>query len=727
MKESKLLYMVILISMLLIAQNLMIFKTTNEMDGNARLVNYGDLVKGETQHLVMLELEHKQNDKLIIDLNEYMTVLTNNENNLNIAYMKDQTFLSSSKELIEIWAKLKNDIFNFRKGTVSQQQLIQTSEKHFLIADKMIVDAKNYTEIKLVRTKNLLAFGIAVTVITLLVVSLFIYKFKRGERKQLDILQEKNKQLEIANFEASEANKAKSKFLSNMSHDIRTPLNGIIGMSTIARSNLGNEQKISDCLRIIDSSSKHLLSLVNDILDLSKIESGQLALNNSDFFLPEMMDNFISIIHQIVKAKNHHLNVAVKNVTHEYLVGDVLRLNQLLINLVSNSVKFTNYGGLIGISLEELPERKHGFSHLQIKVSDNGIGMSDEFLTRLYESFSRETDNFVEKTEGTGLGMAITKNVVDMMQGEISVESKKGVGTTFTIDLDIKIQETVSNDTYVNELLGKSILFVDDDKNVCENALYELYILGMSPDWAINGQDAIDKINRARLKGESYDVFVIDWKMPVMNGLKLTEKIRKEFGITSPIIISSAYDWNEIEAEAIAAGVTGFVSKPLFRSTLSKTLSNTLKGNPIKRKSTFHFKKEYSFSGLRLLLVEDNLINMEIAYELLSSIGFEITHAHDGIEAIELFEKSEEYFFDLILMDIQMPNMNGYEAAKIIRSLKNRLDSKKIPIVAMTANAFDEDIRTAKEIGMNGHIAKPYQFEKVKATLQHVLYQQQNK
>jgi signal transduction histidine kinase/DNA-binding response OmpR family regulator len=719
--------MVILISLLLIAQNLMIYKTTNEMDGNAQLVNYGDLVKGETQHLVLLELERKPSDKLILDLNEYMAVLTNNKYELYVAYMNDQEFKTSSRELIEIWAKLKNDISNFRRGTISGQQLLETSEKHFLIADKMIDDAKNYTEMKLVRTKNLLTFGIAVTVITLFIVSFFIYILKRGERKQLDILQEKNKLLEKANREASEANKAKSKFLSNMSHDIRTPLNGIIGMSTIARSNLNNEQKILDCLRIIDSSSKHLLSLVNDILDLSKIESGQLALNNSDFFLPEMMDNFISIIHQLVKAKNHHLNVAVKNVTHEYLIGDVLRLNQLLINLVSNSVKFTDYGGLIGISLEELPKRKQGFAHLQIKVSDNGIGMSEEFLSRLYESFSRENDNFVDKTEGTGLGMAITKNVVDMMQGEIRVESKKGVGTTFTIDLDIKIQETVSNDTFVNELLGKSILFVDDDINVCENALYELYILGMSPDWATNGLDAIEKIKRAKLKGESYDVFVIDWKMPMMNGLKLAEKIRKDFRITSPIIISSAYDWNEIEAEATAAGVSGFVSKPLFRSTLSKTLSSTLRGNPLKRESISRFKKEYSFTGLKLLLVEDNLINMEIAHELLSSIGFEITHAHDGIEAVEKFKKSEEYYFDLILMDIQMPKMSGYEASKIIRSLEDRLDSKKIPIVAMTANAFDEDIRTAKEIGMNGHIAKPYQFEKVKATLQHVLYQQQNK
>ena len=724
MKESKLLYMVILISVLLIAQNILVFNTTDEMNGNANIVNYADLIKGETQHLVKLELAHRPNESLISELEEYIALLKGKTNDSKFTYMDDQSFHTSLKKLKEIWTSLKTDIYSFRGGNISDQQLLDTSEDHFQVADNLIKDAKDYLENKLFKTRNLLSFGIAVIVITLFIISFSIYILKRGEEKQLEILQEKNLQLKKANREAKEANKAKSKFLSNMSHDIRTPLNGIIGMAKIASANQGNQQKLADSLRIINSSSKHLLSLINDILDLSKIESGQLALNNSDFFLPEIMDNFISIIHQLVKTKDHQLNVVVKNVQHEYLVGDVLRINQLLINIVSNSVKFTNYGGEICISIEELASRKNGYSHLQIICSDNGIGMSEEFLGHLYESFARENDVFVERTEGTGLGMTITKNVVDMMHGEISVESKKGIGTTFTIDLDIKIQETISNDTFVNELLGKRILFVDDDRNVCENAVYELYILGMSPDWATNGHHAIEKIEAAQNKGEGYDMFIIDWKMPYMDGVELVKKMRTDLGVSAPIIISSAYDWNDIEVEATSVGVTRFVSKPLFRSTLSKTLSCALKRNESTKEPAHQLQNDdYDFTGLRILLVEDNYINMEIAKELLTSIGFEIDHAYDGLKAVELFKYSDEGTFDLILMDIQMPNMDGYTATSAIRSLESRMDAKKVPIIAMTANAFDEDIRTAMEIGMNGHIAKPYQFDTVKATIEQVLFQ----
>ncbi len=716
-KRLNLLYFIIIFSVVLIAQNFLVFRAVNEMNGDARVVNYAGLVRGATQRLVKLEMSGAPNDVLIEKLDKYIDGLSGIKNEYNITYMNDVVFQSTLKDLADVWGSLKDCIYKYRKGEVSHQELLKISEIHFKKADEAVQKAEISSEKKLKNIKDLIVGGRVVIGIILVIVVILLHHLKRLEKKQYDILKEKNEQLELAIEEADKASKAKSTFLANMSHDIRTPLNGIMGMTTIAIANIHNNEKVRDCLKNITRSSKHLLSLINDILDMSKIESGKLELNNDDFYLPEFMENLIGIIQQLVQNKQQSLSVSMSNVEHEYLIGDVLRINQVLINILSNAVKFTPAGGKISIHLNELPSNREEYARLRFICTDNGMGMSEEFKNRIFETFSRETDLKIDKIEGTGLGMTITKNIIDLMNGEIEVESSKGKGSTFVVTLDFQIKENAKEQWEYETLKGMKILVVDDDKNASENAVYELNDLGMIAECVYPGAVAIQKFVDAKKTGNEYKAVILDWKMPDMSGLELAKAIRKHSS-NIPIIITSAYDWAEIQEEAKSAGITGYVSKPLFKSSLYhkiKQLSQDV-GHDFKEQ-----EKEtstFDFTNRRILLVEDNVLNTEIAKELLSFTGAVIDCAFDGQAGVEKFIHSEEYYYDIILMDIQMPVLDGYEATKQIRKIENRGDALTVPIIAMTANAFAEDIREAKAAGMNEHIAKPLDFEMLKAIMQ---------
>jgi signal transduction histidine kinase/CheY-like chemotaxis protein len=538
-----------------------------------------------------------------------------------------------------------------------------------------------------------------------LTVTRFLYRQRLAERRQLAELNEKNLQLEAAILTANEANSAKSLFLSNMSHDIRTPLNGIIGMTAIALGNPDNPERTRDCLNKIDHSSRHLQSLVNDVLDMSKIESGKFILSIGEIYLPELIDGLISIIGQLVKAKQQKLSAALFSVVHEHIRGDRLRLNQLLVNILSNAVKFTPAGGSINLLLTELEANREGYARYEFVCSDTGIGMSEEFQQKVFDSFSREEDSRIDKIEGSGLGLSIAKRITEMMGGEIKVESVKNKGTTFTITLEFPLADTEEQTWDSETLKGKRVLVTDDDKTVLVSVEGELAGLGINVVTAESGKDAL-----ALLKsGEAFDAVITDWKMPEMDGGELCRLIRREVSETLPVLVSSAYDWLEIEPEATAAGADGFISKPLFRSTLFTMLKKAMFAGASGRQDTSAHHGP-SLEGVRVLMAEDNELNTEIASEILMSAGVVLDCVENGRAAVEIFNEAEAYTYKMILMDMQMPVMTGCQAAMAIRKLQ-KADATTIPIVALTANAFEEDIREALSAGMNAHVAKPINFE----------------
>ena len=525
-------------------------------------------------------------------------------------------------------------------------------------------------------------------------------------------LRESNQQireLKRAHEEAEHANRAKSEFLSSMSHDIRTPMNAIVGMTAIATANIDNIPQVQNCLRKISLSSRHLLGLVNDVLDMSKIESGKMTLSVELVSLREVMDSVVCIVQPQVKAKKQHFDVFIHDIEVENVYCDGVRLNQILLNLLSNAVKFTPEEGEIHIAMyqELLPERDTHV-RIQLEVRDTGIGMSKEFRERIFESFSREDNTRVHRTEGSGLGMAITKYIVDTMGGTIKVESEQGKGTAFHVTLDLEKAPAKEVDMI---LPSWKMLVVDDDRQLCESAVNALKEIGIGAEWTYDGETAVRMIEDHYKRNDGYQIILLDWKLQGMDGIETARTIRDRMGENIPILLISAYDWSDIEDKAKAAGINGFISKPLFKSTLYYGLRQYMEEAGMDVEAAAEEEEEEVLVGKKILLAEDNELNWEIAEALLTDLGVELDWAENGQLCVEKFQESPEGYYDAVLMDIRMPVMTGYEAAKAIRELK-RSDAD-IPIIAMTADAFSEDIQRCLECGMNAHIAKPIDIKEV--------------
>ena len=508
-------------------------------------------------------------------------------------------------------------------------------------------------------------------------------------------------ELEKARQAALEANKAKSEFLANMSHDIRTPMNAIVGMTAIAAAHIDDRKQVENCLRKITLSSKHLLGLINDVLDMSKIESGKLTLATEQISLKEVVEGIVNIMQPQVKTKKQTFDIHVKNILTENVWCDGVRLNQVLLNLLSNATKYTPEGGSIHLSLfEENSPKGERYVRIYIKVKDNGIGMSPDFLKRIYESYSRADGARIHKTEGAGLGMAITKYIVDAMEGTIDIQSEPDKGTEFLLTFDFEKAAAMNMDMV---LPSWNMLVVDDDELLCRTAMDALKSIGIKAEWTLSGEKAIELVIEHHKKREDYQIILLDWKLPGMNGIQAAREIRRNLGDEVPILLISAYDWSEFEAEAREAGISGFISKPLFKSTLYHALCQYM---DVGTEHEQTLNQNIDLSGRRILLAEDNELNWEVAKELLSDLGVELDWAEDGRICLDKFQKSPKGYYDIILMDIRMPHMTGYEATQAIRGLVHP-DALSIPIIAMSADAFSDDIQHCLQCGMNAHIAKP--------------------
>lgn len=507
---------------------------------------------------------------------------------------------------------------------------------------------------------------------------------------------------EQARRAAESANQAKSRFLSNMSHDIRTPMNAIIGMTKLAEDHADEPEKVRGYLKNIGLSGQLLVGLINDILDLSKIESGKMSLHEDTESLKNLMDNLVRIVQPMVAEKNQRFDIRLHGVQHETLCFDALRLNQVMLNLLSNAVKFTPVGGAIAVDVTESPTARQGFAHYTFSVADNGMGMQPAFLDQLFDSFTREQDSRVNKIGGSGLGMAITKMIVDLMAGSIQVESTPGQGTTFTVDLDLRLAEETPMEPALPPV---RVLIADDDAVTGSMAKEFLAELGVEADVTESGRDAVEKVAAAHGQGTPYGLVLLDWKMPGFSGVDAVRAIRQQTGRELPVIIFSAYDWGDIEKEAVEAGADGFLQKPFFKSTLYHCIRQYVLRDEVEEYRQMQGEK-LDLTGRRILLAEDNLFNQEIARELLGAMGAQIEVVGNGELCVQRFAQAAPGYYDLILMDVQMPVMNGYQATKAIRAME-RPDAAGIPIFAMTADAFAEDIEEAKRAGMNSHLAKP--------------------
>ena len=536
----------------------------------------------------------------------------------------------------------------------------------------------------------------------------------------MDVSQEKKAEIEShralkdAYRAAENASRAKTDFLSNMSHDIRTPMNAIVGLTAIAGANIENQDKVIECLGKTTKASRHLLGLINEVLDMARIESGKMSLAEEDFNLPELVDNLITLTKPAIDEHRHNFEVHVDRIEHEAVCGDSLRIQQVFVNLMSNAIKYTPDGGNITFSIKEKP---NGFSKLgcyEFSIADNGIGMTPEFQKIMFEPFSRADDHRTTKVQGTGLGMAISQNIVNLMNGSIKVNSAPGKGTRITVTIYLKLQE--SEKEQEKELLDLPVLVVDDDKTCCESTVATLKDIGIAGEWVLTGREAVERCYARHETGRDYFAVILDWKMPEMDGIETARKIREQVGKDVTIIILTSFEFSEIEEEARAAGVDAFIAKPLFRSRLTATLRQFTSGK--KEKSARSLLESFAktdYTSKRVLLVEDNELNREIAAEILGMTGVAVDIAENGKIAVEKVVAAPEKWYDLIFMDIQMPIMNGYEATAAIRSLPG--GRGKVPIIAMTANAFAEDVQLAKNTGMNEHIAKPLELDKLNDVL----------
>lgn len=522
----------------------------------------------------------------------------------------------------------------------------------------------------------------------------------------LMVIMRYNRNLSAAALAAESASKAKTDFLSTMSHDIRTPMNAIIGLTTIAEKNVTDSQSVSDNLHKIKLASNHLLTLINDILDISKVERGNITLSPVSFSIVDSAENLVNISQPTVRQKNIDFRFRSKNIKYEYLYADQLRINQIFINILSNALKYTPADKQVYVDLTELPSDKKGFIKLEYKVADTGIGMPKSFMEVMYEPFIRQTDSRINAIQGTGLGLAITKKMVDMMGGQIECESTEGVGTTFTVTLDVEIS---SKEQSEQKLPPLEVLIIDDDPVLLETARDTLTALGTNPEIAESGEEAITKLLAKKEAGKAFKVIILDWKMPGLNGVELTKKIREIAGNDISIILVSAYDWTQIEEDAKHIGIDGFISKPLFRSSLFKKISEVL---GLEENITSQEENNSDLKGMNILVAEDMDVNWEIISTLLQMYGINSRRAENGKVAVEMLRNIQPAEYDVVFMDIQMPVMNGLDATREIRKLDNPY-AAGIPIIAMTADAFSENVAECLEAGMNSHIAKPIDINNV--------------
>ncbi|MCB7304448.1 response regulator [Bariatricus massiliensis] len=516
-------------------------------------------------------------------------------------------------------------------------------------------------------------------------------------------LEKQAEELKVSLELTEQASRAKTDFFSNMSHDIRTPMNAIIGMANIARSHLGDDEKVDNCLKKLLLSSQHLLGLINDVLDMSRIENGKMTVNPESLSLPELLENVVAIMQPTIKAAEQQFSIHLKGIQHEWFCADALRMRQIFINILSNASKFTPAKGCITVDVEELNSADADTAVMRFSFSDTGIGMTEDFIAHLFDTFSRERNSQVAKTEGSGLGMAITKRLTELMGGTIEVHSQSGKGSCFQVTLPLLTVKAPDDGVFPN----LKIMVVDDDHMIGEYLKSAFEKLGVCIENAGSSMEAVAMLEKSYQEEQIYDAILLDWKMPEMNGPQTVREIRSRFDSNIPILIVSAYDWGDIEDEAKASGVDGFISKPLFRSTVCHALKKYVLGE---KTESFHQEQTLKFAGQRFLLVEDNALNREIVIDLLTEEGAKIEYAINGADGVTMFKQSPEHFYNLILMDVQMPVMDGYEATKRIRALE-RDDAKNIPILAMTADAFAEDVDKAQKSGMNGHLAKPLEIQ----------------
>ena len=576
--------------------------------------------------------------------------------------------------------------------------------------------------------------GTIILIIVVVIVFLLVRDVRRT-RKEVEEQEKARQNLELKNAELAEsqkalsdalvaaehANRAKTVFLNNMSHDIRTPMNAIVGFTALAASHIDNKEQVQDYLGKISVSSQHLLSLINDVLDMSRIESGKVTIEETDVHLPDVIHGLRTIIQSNITAKQLELFIDTQNVMHEDIITDKLRLNQVLLNILSNAIKFTPAGGKITFRVIEKPSSVDNIANFEFRIKDNGIGMSEEFRKSIFEAFSREKTSTVSGIQGTGLGMAIAKNIIDMMGGVIMVNSTEGKGSEFIVELPCKISNKSAKFEPIPELQGVRVLVADDDTDTCLSVCSMLREIGVRPDWTNYGKEAVIRAKDALDSADEFRVYIIDWQMPDLNGIETVRRIRKVIGGSAPIIILTAYDWSEIEEEAREAGVTAFCSKPLFMSELRNVMAQPLMislDKQTEEKSDAEAKPD--FSGKRVLLAEDNELNQMLAENMLTDVGLAVEIANDGTEAVEKMKSAPAGYYDIILMDVQMPQMDGYEATRQIRALEDN-EKAGIPIVAVTANVFEEDRQIAMEAGMNGHLAKPYDVPDIMKTLKELL------
>lgn len=518
------------------------------------------------------------------------------------------------------------------------------------------------------------------------------------------------KLLKNALMAAQYANQAKTMFLNNMSHDIRTPMNAIIGFTSLAASHVDQPQKVKEYLQKISVSSEHLLSLINDVLDMSRIESGKVKIDEKPLYLPELMHDIRTIVQPTIASKQLDFLIDTVDVRDENIIADKLRLNQILLNILSNAIKFNKTGGMVSLRIRQLAGAPSGYASYEFIIRDTGIGMKEAFTQQIFEAFAREETATVSGIPGTGLGMAITKNIVDMMGGTIRVKSREGIGTEFTVALTFRLDGDPVVYEKLDRLQGLRVLVADDDTDTCLSICKMLFDIGMRADWTASGKEAVIRAKHAYETGDEFAAYIIDWLMPDMNGIETVRRIRRVIGEETPIIILTAYDWSDIEQEAREAGVTAFCEKPLFLSELRDVLSKPFRREVPDREQTF------DFSGKKVLLVEDNRLNQEIAVTILREVGLSVDVADDGTVAVEMMKHAHPGEYDLILMDIQMPNMDGYEATRQIRAIGNP-GIASVPILAMTANAFSADQERAMASGMNGYLTKPIDMKVMIAAL----------